>query len=69
MIVCSWVSRTPVIIRVANAERLDYESETGRTFVFKINAVQGQFPAIGFSNKATRDLVGLFTNYKRLRAQ
>lgn len=32
--------RTPVIIRVANPARLDYESEQGRNFVFNVNAVQ-----------------------------
>ena len=38
------VGRTPVIIRVANPDALDYETEEGRTFLFKINAVQGQGP-------------------------
>lgn len=33
--------RTPVIIRVANPDRLDYEREEGRNFVFRVNAVQG----------------------------
>jgi hypothetical protein len=33
--------RTPVIIRVENPARLDYEREEGRHFVFKVNALQG----------------------------
>ena len=34
--------RTPVIIRVENPERLDYETEEGKNFVFKVNALQGE---------------------------
>ena len=33
------IGRTPVIIRVVNPDALDYELESGRSFVFKINAV------------------------------
>ena len=33
--------RTPVIIRVANPARLDYEREEGRNFAFRVNAIQG----------------------------
>ncbi len=36
------VGRTPVIIRVSNPERLDYETEQGRNFEFKVNALQGR---------------------------
>ena len=32
-------NRTPVIIRVRDPERLDYEVENGRRFVFRVNAV------------------------------
>ena len=41
------VGRTPVIVRVANPDRLDYESPEGSRFVFRVNAVQGAvlFPA------------------------
>ncbi len=31
-----------MIIRVANPARLDYETEEGRNFIFKVNAVQGE---------------------------
>ncbi len=36
------VGRTPVIIRVSDPDRLDYESEEqGRNFEFRVNAMQG----------------------------
>jgi hypothetical protein len=34
--------RTPVIIRVANPDLLDYESEEGRFFTFQVSAMQGK---------------------------
>ena len=30
-----------MIIRVSNPDKLDYEKEEGRDFVFKVNAMQG----------------------------
>ena len=32
------IGRTPVIIRVVNPEALDYEQESGRNFIFRVNA-------------------------------
>lgn len=34
------VGRTPVIIRVADPARLDYEMDTGRRFILKVKAMQ-----------------------------
>ena len=36
------VGRTPVIIRLANPGRLDYETEEGREFALRVKAVQGE---------------------------
>ena len=36
------IGRTPVIIRVVNPDALDYELESGRSFVFKVNAVAAE---------------------------
>ena len=33
------IGRTPVIIRVANPDRLDYESEDGTRFSFRVEAI------------------------------
>ena len=50
------VGRTPVIIRVVNPDRLDYEKEEGRSFVLKVNALQnGQLLSSAFVTILVRD--------------
>ena len=35
------IGRTPVIVRVENPHKLDYEHDDGRNFIFRVNALQG----------------------------